>query len=244
MKKLLFPLLTLPLLLIGCAEDIINPSEDDSLIGKLIGTWKDSQNYSITFYSNNTFLDSIYFEGITDTSASNYGLFIRRGKYNISNSILNLTEFHFDTVITKATLGLGMNSTHSEISIVNNQLRMIPFLIFYRVNNNGNDIWGEWTNNGWYCQRYTDTTFYKPICGPTVEKYIFYKDSSFCIYSKSNHNLYNDSTYSYTYNWDYSYTPPYLNIPASAYYNLKVNFDSVKMQWYFDIPVWVLNKLK
>ena len=243
MKYLLILLVPFLLLFISCSENIINPSEDDLLTSKIIGTWKDNQNYSITFYNNNTFKDSIYFDSNPDTSANNYGLFIRKGKYSISNSVLELTEFNIDTIITNSMIGMGMNSTHSEISIINNQLRMIPLLIFYKPDNYVSDLWGEWTNTGWYCQRDADTTLYKPIYGPTVEKYIFYKDSSFCTHSKSTHNLYNDSTYTYTANWDYSYTPPYLDIPAPAYYNLKVKFGSSKMHWYFDVPVWILNKM-
>ena len=246
MKHLLFLSLPLLLLFVSCSDNEPTwPSsiDDQALKSKIIGTWKDIRNYSITFYSNNTFVDSIYFEGTTDTSHINYGLFVRSGKYSISNAVLELKEFHFDTLITKSIISLGMYSTHSDIAIENNQLRMVPFMVFNKTGAYKRELLGEWTKKGWYCQIDSDPSFWEPICGPTFEKYTFYEDSTNCRYTEIINNLINDTTYTYTLNWEYVYTTPYLDIPSPGYYNLTVKFDAFKMYWYFDTPVWVLDKI-
>jgi hypothetical protein len=225
---------TFPLLLSSCSdENIINPI-DSELTKDIIGTWKGESNYSITFFSNGFFIDSTYFENNPDTSFNNFGLFIRTGKYNISNSVLTLSEFYFSEVITNASIWMAFVSPPFEISIANNILKMKPFTLFDNIGNNKRDLWDNWETNSWLCQADafdSSQTFY----GTYQQIYTFIEDSTEYLHTSKFHNLINDSSYVHSSSRSFTYNPPYLDLPVESNYNMLVQFKYNKMYWYFDV---------
>lgn len=238
MKKINFSLFVLlGIIITSCSDNIgINPIDYD-LKKNIIGTWKDNNNYSITFFHNDIFIDTMYISGpFADTA-----IVIRNGKYNISNSVLNLTEYQYDTVITESDVGFATFRQSYEISIQNSVLKRKPFSVFDNIGDNRKEIWDKWQTNSWYAQIVANNkpeTFY----GSYVIKYEFIKDSSECIETSIFHNSINDSVYEFTYYKAFDYRQPYLDI--SPYQDIFVKFINNKMYWYYNYILEDLIKIR
>ena len=242
-KVKIFLLFISSLLISNCSEENITDPIDSELQKNIIGTWVGNSGYSITFYSNGLFKDSIYFEGIQDTSYYNYGLFIRTGKYDISNSVLMLSEFYFTKVITEASIGMAYVSRPVEISITNNVLKRKMFALFYNIGEGKNTLWDKWESNEWLCQADAVDSL-QNLYGTYKQIYHFVEDSSQYSHSSTFHNLINDSTYTYESKRNFTYNAPYLDLPVEADYNMLVQFKNNKMYWYYDGTPEDLVKIK
>lgn len=228
MKKIILSIFVLlGIIIIGCSDDNgINPI-DLELQKNIIGTWQDNAKYTITFFQNGTFIDSMYyFDQFTDTS-----IIIRNGKYNISNSILTYTEFQYDTIITQSNIGFAVIERSYEISIQNSILIRKPFSVLDNIGNKRNEIWDKWQTSSWFAQidAYNNQETY---FGSYIIKYEFKQDSNKCIQTNIFHNSINDSIYEYSYYRNFNYTQPYLDISGDQ--DILVKFINNKMYWYYN----------
>lgn len=244
-KVKIFLLFISSLLISNCSEENITNPIDSELQKNIIGTWVGNSGYSITFYSNGLFKDSIYFEGIQDTSYYNYGLFIRTGRYNILNAVLTYSEFYFTQVITNSSKGMGVVSRPVEISIANNILKMKPFSLFNNIGDNKIEIWDKWETDEWYCQAdASDSLSLETFYGTYKKYYHFIEDSIQFLYTSIFHNLINDSIYTHDSKRNFSYNPPRLDLPVESDYNILVQFKNNQMYWYYDVTPEDLIKLR
>lgn len=211
--------------LISCSDDnSINPI-DLELQKNIIGTWQDDSDYRITFFTNGSFVDSIYFDPALDSS-----IIVRKGKYNINNSVLTLSEFYFDTIVTQSHIGFAILERAYEITIQNAILKRKSFLAFKNIGQNRMEIWDKWETTTWYAQIDavdSSQTFY----GSFNIEYLFIQDSNKCLQTNRLHNAVNDSIYEYSGNPNFTYNPPYLDISSDK--DILVVFKSYKMYWYY-----------
>lgn len=215
------------LIVIGCDDDsFVNPI-DSELQKNIVGTWKDNAGNIVTYFSNGTFTDSIfYFDQFTDTS-----IIVRKGKYNIANSVLTYSDFYFDTIITQSNLGFAVQELSYEISISNSILKRKPFSVFRNIGLNRMDLWDKWETVSWYAQIdavYSSETYH----GSFIIQYNFIQDSSKCVKTTVFHNEINDSTNEYINYSNFTYNLPYLDI--NGYENILVKFINKKMNWYYN----------
>jgi hypothetical protein len=228
MKNLICSIaVALSLIILGCDDDsIVNPI-DSELQKNIVGTWKDNAGYIVTYFSNGTFTDSIfYFDQFTDTS-----IIIRKGNYNIANSVLIYSEFYFDTIITQSNLGFAAQEFSYEISISNSILKRIPFSVFRNIGQNRMDLWDKWETVSWFAQIdavYSSETYH----GSSIIQYNFIQDSSKCVKTTVFHNEINDSTFEFNSSQRITYNSPYLDI--NGYKNILVKFINKKMYWYYN----------
>ena len=227
MKIIIYPFFVLlGFIVLSCSEDsIINPI-DLELQKNIIGTWEDNTKYTITFFPNGTFIDSMYyFDQFVDTS-----IIIRNGKYNISNSILTFTEFQYDTIITQSNIGFAVMERSYEITIQNSILKRKLFSVFNNIGLNRNDIWDKWETKAWYAQiDAVDST--QTFYGSYDIQYLFIQDSNKCMQTNIFHNVVNDSIYEYGGYPNFTYSPPYLDISSDQ--DILVKFINNKMYWYY-----------
>jgi hypothetical protein len=227
----------------SCSDENITNPIDSELSKNIIGTWKGNSHYSITFLSNGFFIDSTYFLDNPDTSFNSYGLLVRNGKYNISNSALTLSDCYVSDFITGASIGMGFLSQSAEISINNNTLKRKKFTVFDNIGNNRKELWDKWETIGWYCQANTVDSSQNSY-GTYKQIYYFVEDSSQFSHTSIYHNLIDDSTYTYETKRNFTYNPPYLDLPAEADYNVLVQFKNNKMYWYYEVMLEDLVKVR
>jgi hypothetical protein len=211
---------------VGCDSDSPVSSYDNKLKKHIIGLWTDSQGYSVEFYENNFFRDTInMISPFNDTAIA-----VRYGKYSIRNSFLTQTDFTFKYVYLASFSGMAIGKNENKISINNNIMQWQGILSFSNVNKPSKEIWGTWTAKVYYCNYDTDSS---NINGPSYgnESYTFTMDSAKC---QKFVEIEYPINYTNTAWLEYSYNPPYLNIPAVAFYNLKVDFEYDKMIWFYD----------
>jgi hypothetical protein len=223
------------LLFFSCSENSTNP-DVNILRDQIIGNWNDDNNYSITFLNDGTFIDTIYFENIKDTSYRNYGMFVRKGDYNINNTILSLTDFYFDEVNTQASIGYHMEPISYDLTYLNNNLTMKPVNIFESGSNNRQQLYGDWHLNGYYCV-YSQEIDPKTSFGKTIKSYTFYSDSSKYSYKQKYLTGVYSSSELYSYQGEYIYNEPYLDLPISSAYHLLVKFNDDSMYWYYNSEI-------
>ena len=75
--KILF-LISFCFLTFTCDDNSVNPL-DQKLQQNIIGTWKDNDRYTVTFFPDGSFIDTSKFNNPDSTSQVNI-YFIRRGK--------------------------------------------------------------------------------------------------------------------------------------------------------------------
>ncbi len=236
MKTLIYLLsIFLFVLLQSCSfENPVNPI-DSQLEQNLIGTWKGSQGYSITFYRDGTFIDTTYSEGRTDSSYINYARIVRKGQYSINNSILNLINFYFSKIDTKAKeIGYEIYELGYQISFEQGILIMIPVEILKSLESINTQLYSKWKYKGYYSsiKVNNDGDIFKTN-GKVDEIYNFKKDSSIYNYSQNFLSGAYDTLGAFTQSLDYNYQKPYLNLPDASDYRILVKFLNGKMYWYF-----------
>ncbi len=221
-------LFLLSFLFLSCSQNnLTNP-----IGSEIIGKWKGDNNYSITFFNNGKFIDTIYSEGNTNPSYRDYAMFVRTGNYKIDNEILYLNDFSFVEVNAQSVIGMVMIYISYEVSIDRNNLIMKPVNIFSPQSDNSNQLTGDWILNGYYCV-YSQNIEPHTSHGQTTEEYYFYKDSSTYKYNMK----YLDGVYSLgssSYNSQYTYNKPYLDLPTPSYYHVLVKFIGNRMFWYYN----------
>jgi len=224
---------------ISCDSDSPVSSYDEQLKREIIGKWTDSEGYTVEFYENGFFRDTI-FTSMNHGTIIDTMLVVRFGKYSITNSILLQTDFTFEYVYLVHLSGIAIPKSESIISINNNHLQRKRIKSFSNSKIPMQEIWGTWLEDVYFCQYSTDSSF---INGPSYGKdsYTFVKDST--IFQRIVNYEYPVS-YIDTGWYDYTYNKPYLDIPAFSYYNMKVEFESGKMSWYFDFELKDLIKIQ
>lgn len=240
--KILF-LLSVCFLIFTCDDNSVNPL-DQKLQQNIIGTWKDNNNYTVTFFPDGSFIDTSKFHN-PDSISPVYIYFIRKGRYTINDAVLAFKEFYFDTVITNVNVNHTSQSPLALISINNSVMRRKYFSQYDNIGRWGNDIWSTWESNGWYCSYYEDP--FGEInnrYGTYKYTYQFFKDSSKCLFIYSFHDKVNDSTYSYKSLRDFKYTPPYLYIPPDSESPSEVKIRDNKMYFYSNYLVSDLIRVK
>jgi hypothetical protein len=151
--KILF-LISFCFLIFTCDDNSLNPL-DQKLQQNIIGTWKDNNNYTVTFFHDGTFIDTSKFNN-PDSTSQVYIYFIRKGRYTINKAVLAFKEFYFDTVITNVNISYTSQMPLAQISIDNSVMRRKYFSQYDNIGRWGNDIWSTWESNGWYCMYYVD----------------------------------------------------------------------------------------
>ena len=227
MKKYLAIIFTLITFLISnCDSDSPVSTYDDQLKREIVGIWTDNEGYTVEFYNDGFFRDTI---GMT-SSLNDSAIVVRNGKYNINNSILAQTDFTFEYVYLANLSGVGIKAVEFKILINNGIMQRQVLESFDNIFKSNKNIWGDWFKKYYFCQYSTDSTY---INGPFYgeEHYLFIQDSvKFRQIRQYEYPFSNVDTA-----WiDYTYTEPYLNIPAFSYYNLNVKFEDEKMICYFD----------
>jgi hypothetical protein len=223
-KKYYLFIINMLLIIASCTDKSVNDPSDQQLNVDIIGNWKTINDsayiYSISFYSDGTFIDTnIYNAGYYDlpVNRDSSGMTVRKGKYSVANNVLSFNEFY----ITKYAQGtfnpIGYYPIDYEIVIENNTLERKPL---YRLKAIGttSDIYGSWRMDGWFCIYNNETSANQ--YGIYSETYTFTKDSV-------KHNGYNTI---------FKYDPPYLTIgygPETPYDPIKVEFHNSIMYWYY-----------
>ncbi len=239
MKRNWLQILVLLTFFLSCSGNITEPtfSDDAELVSKIIGTWS-SDRYTITYYSNGTFVDTSFFYDENQVLKPERST---SGSYEIQDSVLYLKRenWHFFDV-SRIENGTSIVPIETEISIENNVLYRKAVHVLVNVEGNNSEIWGTWKHISW--------TFHKS--NPTTN--IVYEGRQEYYYKFSR-----DST-EVTYGWKYldgnpwpdqefksefEYTPPFLDIVGPGAYDLRVEFKHEKMYWYLDVPVIQLNKV-
>ncbi len=224
-------LFIISLTIVSCSkDDLTNPISIE-----LIGNWN-NENYSITFFNNGTFIDTIYFENIRDKSYRSYGRFTRSGTYKIENEILYLNDFYFTDIITNADIGMQMMYISYNINIANNKLILKPVNVFESDSSNTTELYGSWKLNGYYCV-YDKALEQNPSNGSMIETYKFYKDSSKYIYSLKYLSGIFALNPQYTVQDSFAYEKPLLDLPLKADYKINVKLNGNKMFWYYDYEI-------
>jgi len=240
--KILF-LLPFCFLIFTCDDNSVNPL-DQRLQQNIIGTWKDDNNYTVTFYPDGSFIDtSLYYN--RDSISQVIGHFIRKGRYTINNSVLAFEDFYFDTVVTNLCMSNWYQPLPALISIDNSIMKRKNFSRFDNIGRFGKDIWSTWEQNGWYCASFVEPFGeIKNQYGTYKIFYQFFKDSSKCKFTYSRYDKVSDSTYKYLSLLDFKYAPPYLYIPPDSDYPTEIRFRDNKMYWYSSYLVSDLKRVK
>lgn len=138
------------LVTLSCSEDsLVNPI-DQMLQKNIIGTWENNNGYKITYYGNNTFVDTlVQIHPLVDTA-----VVVRSGKYSIVNSILSYDEFSIDTFVSKEIDMWGYNFYDSpmEIFINDRTLTRNYVMIFDNVGAQKTEVWDKWETKRWFAQ--------------------------------------------------------------------------------------------
>jgi len=212
---------------------------DIDLRQKIMGLWKSQPNYSISFYLDSTFIDSIYFDDISDTNYYNYGLFVRKGKYIIQNEILTLTDFYFDKVTVKSNIGMDIEEKMFKVSLNNGVLILTPFKLFYNVGQKKEQLCDVWETRGCWCGS-SASIIEENFIGTYLKRYTFQKDSvDFYLYEKYTHSL--EGTQEYKSYQKFSFNNPYLYIDENEN-KIRVEFKNDNMYWNYDYLTMYLFK--
>lgn len=215
------------LLLLSCDSNSPTDPYDEQLKKDIIGIWTNHDDYTVEFYNNGQFRDSIVIITLENQDTTTA---VRKGKYYIKNSILKLTDFTFDYVHMVNLSGIGFKAIEFKILMNDRIMQREALESFDNVFKSKKNIWGDWFKNYYICEYSTDTTSVNgPIYG--VEHYLFVQDSAkFRKIIEYEYPLSNVDTV-----WvDYTYNEPNLSIPAFGYYDVNVKFEDEKMIWYFN----------
>lgn len=182
------------LVTLSCSEDsLVNPI-DQMLQKNIIGTWENNNGYKITYYVNNTFVDTlVQIHPLVDTA-----VVVRSGKYSIVNSILSYDEFSIDTFVSKEIDMWGYNFYDSpmEIFINDRTLTRNYVMIFDNVGAQKTEVWDKWETKRWFAQ-YSLTNDAETYYGDLTATYDFIQDSGLCVITTVYHNVLNDSLFEY-----------------------------------------------
>ena len=147
-----FLFLSLILGLLSCTSTNSTNPFDSNTSDQIRGNWNGQNNYSIHFFTDGTFKDRrMLFEYDTNNDKMvESGFVVRRGKYNVENNILSLTEFYVDSIEMSGNMaGLSSVSTEYKIEIDKNILKMTRIAIFNNTEKSNNYLWGSWRQEGW-----------------------------------------------------------------------------------------------
>ena len=222
-------------LFMGCSKDdpIVGIANGDEVLrASLIGTWSGGNSYRVTYYSDGTYMDSSFANQTTDTTS--YTLYeSRKGRYSITNSILERTEIHIvyrDS--TRLPGGFLESPIGQEIQIDLNRLNMKLVDVYSLVQGNGTELFGTWTITKWVCSN-SGGSPRKIYEGRRKETYSFVKDSLTLSYNWEylDGNGPDDVSITATYLYD----PPMLSLAHPLTDDRKVVFKNGKMYWYMNI---------
>jgi hypothetical protein len=193
----------------------------------IIGTWKNNFNYSITYYPDHTFIDSLILRiQLNDTS-----IIVKKGKYDITNSILTYDEFYIDTLIGQNQYDFFYWESAYEITIDNGILKRKQLDIFKNIGENKMNIWDKWESTSWFAQFNPNNNF-ETYNGRLIRRFYFIQDSNLCLFTGEIHNVVTDSIYENSSYYYVNYNPPRLSLSNSLFYF--VEFKDQKMYWYYD----------
>lgn len=232
MKNYFVLFLLVSILFISCSEKNVNEPviiDDSELLSQIIGTWK-SNTYKITYFSDLTFVDTIYNQD--ENTQILEPLYSRNGEYEIQDGILYLKTEHwtfFDSSYVEN--GISIIPFETEINISGNILYKKAVDVLERTEGTGNEIWGSWKNMKWtYHHSSPDTNIVYE--GRQEYYYRFYKDSSKVTYGWK--YLDGNPWSNPEYRSDFNYTPPFLDLNGPGNYDLRVEFKFGKMFWYYN----------
>jgi hypothetical protein len=171
-SKILFLVLFL-IIIAGCSDNPLEEVQSDSYLqSSIIGSWNlDNEKYM--FCTDASFIDSAY----TYVAGNNVLFYVRKGSYEINNSVLVLKTDQWKFYDTTYVRGLSILPDDQEIEIENGKMSWKPVEVFTPKNKQNNGLFGEWETTKWVFRNTTETG-YSFYCGKEKHYYIFKKDTT------------------------------------------------------------------
>ncbi len=236
MKKIFFCILLSLFITLACQKNFDSitspPEEDIALLKKISGTWSTSNSsYNITYYSNNTFIDSSFLIS-QDSSQSSKLKMIKKGNFKIENRIITQSDVHIPYIDTSVYNSLSIVPRNHEIEIISDYMLILKSVdVLKSESSNNNDIWGNWSIIKWtYHRAYIPVlTIYE---GHQKYFYSFNPDSSLFEYRIE--YLENSPWSASNYKFEFNYDNLFLDLIGLAEFNIDVQFKNGDMYWYYD----------
>jgi hypothetical protein len=148
-KQIISLLLLLIILVSGCSENIVSPTEDEMLSSQIIGKWE-AKNYEILILKDDgSFIDTSL-ATFSDNPTKYVPHYIIEGKYYVREEVL----FFYDISLLYAkaeesALAFGAPLDPRKIIIDNNNLSLQLIKIFDPKENNYPNLTGKWESSSW-----------------------------------------------------------------------------------------------
>ena len=166
------------ILLNGCTENVINPSEDDLITTKIIGKWKANNYETLLLNSDGSFVDTSL-----AIFSDNPGVYVPhsvvKGKYYVNNEILyfyDVNLMYAKAVEMSPTISFGIRLEPRVIKINESGLTLQIVKILEPIENNYPNLSGKWESTSWVGAYDKDIQPYFKG-GEQKEVYHFYNDS-------------------------------------------------------------------
>ena len=226
----------------------INP--DETLSQSVIGSWKamnpwggssgSASWYRIDFRTDGTFADTI-FNAFNWFQSSDTLTIISSGNYSIQNQVVEYSNvsFSYKTVSGKPQSFI-ISKLPNFLSITGDSLEMTDVNVLTPVDSTTNQLIGSWKFIFWnYIS--SSISFNPTYSGRREVIHIFGKDSSYTQIWK----YLDRSDYGQSWKGNYYYNPPLLRTNAGgAVDNIRVEFHSSKMYWFFGYSTLKVGRIK
>ena len=217
------------ILLNGCTENVINPSEDDLITTKIIGKWKANNYETLLLNSDGSFVDTSL-----AIFSDNPGVYVPhsvvKGKYYVNNEILyfyDVNLMYAKAVEMSPTISFGIRLEPRVIKINESGLTLQIVKILEPIENNYPNLSGKWESTSWVGAYDKDIQPYFKG-GEQKEVYHFYNDSLKVNYTSE--YLFNTTLTNSNYLTDYDFDGVNFQYDNLTY---QVEFKNNKMYWYW-----------